>query len=322
MRDRGIEVQPLVRRRAQRIGRAGERWLAELPTLVRDVAELWSLTLGPALSGGSAGYVVAARTLDGRRAVLKVALPDPDAEAQIHTLRSAGGHGYVRLLAYDIARLAMLQEELGPPLSRLGLTPERQIGILSATLRRAWQIPRSQDDGRGIRDARGVRDVKDKATSLAELVRDLWQELDHPCSTAAYDQAMTYAERRAAAHAPERCVLVHGDPHPDNALRAPAARAGAESGFVFVDPDGFPADPAYDLGVVLRDWCPELLAGDAPRLARRYCSLLADETATDPRTVWEWGYLERVSTGLYLLAHGAHDRARPFLATAELLAER
>ncbi|MFD0851280.1 aminoglycoside phosphotransferase, partial [Actinomadura adrarensis] len=120
---------------------------------------------------------------------------------------------------------------------------------------------------------------------------------------------------------PERCVVVHGDPHLGNALQAKTARDGAESGFVFVDPDGFVDDPAYDLGVVLREWNDELLASDDPsRTARRYAELLADGSGLEDETaIWEWGYLERVSSGLYLLELGADDLARPFLETAEAL---
>jgi streptomycin 6-kinase len=117
----------------------------------------------------------------------------------------------------------------------------------------------------------------------------------------------------------ECCVVVHGDPHPGNALCVPVPRAGAESGFVFVDLDGFLADPAYDLGVVIRDWNSRLPAGDAASPARRYCRLLADHTGLDQRAIWEWGYLERVSTGLYILERGAEDLARPYLETAERL---
>ncbi len=37
------------------------------------------------------------------------------------------------------------------------------------------------------------------------------------------------------------------------------------------------------------------------------------------QAIWEWGYLERVSTGMYCLAFGAAERGQPFLDTAELL---
>jgi streptomycin 6-kinase len=59
---------------------------------------------------------------------------------------------------------------------------------------------------------------------------------------------------------------------------------------VFVDPDGFLGDPTYDLGVVLRDWCPELLAAHAPSLAHRYCRQIAARTGMDPAAIWDWGF--------------------------------
>jgi len=118
---------------------------------------------------------------------------------------------------------------------------------------------------------------------------------------------------------PERCVIVHGDAASANAVQVLAPRAGAESGFVFVDPDGFLGDPTYDLGVVLRDWCPELLAGDAPSVAHRYCRQMAARTGMDVAAIWEWGFLERVSTALYVLSITPEDLTRPHLTTAEAL---
>lgn len=62
---------------------------------------------------------------------------------------------------------------------------------------------------------------------------------------------------------PEPSCLPTRHPHPANALQVKTPRVGAEAGFVFVDPDGFPCEPAYDLGVVLREWNAELLAGES-----------------------------------------------------------
>ncbi|SEG96940.1 hypothetical protein SAMN05444920_110160 [Nonomuraea solani] len=54
--------------------------------------------------------------------------------------------------------------------------------------------------------------------------------------------------------------------------------------------------------------------------ALRYADRRAAASGHDETAIWEWGYLERVSTGLYLLSFGADHLARPFLATAEQLA--
>ena len=237
-----------------------------------------------------------ARTAEGGDAILKIAIPEVGFADELRVLESAQGHGYVRLLAADREREALLLEVLGPPMASLALPPEQQITLLCQMLRQAWQAPRPA--------SLVVMPDDEKAGQLARMVSRLWEELGHPCSERVVSQALRYAERRAAAFDLERCVVVHGDPHPWNALQVLAPRVGAEAGFVFVDPVGFLADPAYDLGVVLRDWCAQLLAtgtaGAAAALARRYCALLSAETGVEETAIWEWGFLERVSSGLVL----------------------
>ena len=46
---------------------------------------------------------------------------------------------------------------------------------------------------------------------------------------------------------------------------------------------------------------------------------MAEHTGVDPNVIWEWGYLERVSTGLYMIEFGAPTHGRQLLATAEAL---
>ncbi|HEV8653541.1 MAG TPA: aminoglycoside phosphotransferase family protein [Actinomycetes bacterium] len=273
-----IEVPALTRQRAMQLGERGERWLAELPDLVAELARRWAITLGPMLPGGNASLVTWARTADSGQAVLKVAIPESGFADQVRTIAAARGRGYVGLLAHDLRRHAMLQEALGPAMADLGLSPERAIALLCQTLSQAWTVPRPE--------GATVAAEQEKAAQLGRMVARLWDALGRPCPERVVAQALRFARQRAAAFNLDGCVVVHGDPHPGNALRVPASRAGAESGFVFVDPDGFLADPTYDLGVVLRDWCPQLLAGDAPTLAERYCRLLASETGLDETAIW------------------------------------
>jgi len=189
----------------------------------------------------------------------------------------------------------------------LGWPPERQIDALCSTLLQAWRP--AQDASSAV--------LRAKADALGELVARLWEEQSRPCSTRVVDRALAYARHRADDRADP--VVVHGDPHPGNLLQVRAARAGAKSGFVFVDPDGFIAPRAYDLGVVVRDWCPQLSVGDAKALAWGHCARAAARTGVAARAVWEWGFLERVSSGLYARSLGLAEIGDPFLATAERL---
>ena len=144
---------------------------------------------------------------------------------------------------------------------------------------------------------------------MGTWIAGAWSRLGEPVSKQVVEQALRYAERRAA-EATTELVMVHGDPHPGNLLAVLGPRPGAEAGYVFVDPDGFVADRAYDLGVALRDWTGLLLGPDARRTAERLCAVLAERSRVDAQRIWEWGFLEGVSTGLYLLdvVHGPEVR--------------
>lgn len=113
---------------------------------------------------------------------------------------------------------------------------------------------------------------------------------------------------------------MHGDAHVGNALRARAGEADRTHRFKFVDPECFLAEPAYDLGVSMRDWSAELLAGDVVEDGRELCAALARLSGVSPQPIWEWGFVERVSTGLFALQFGAEQMGRDALAVADLWA--
>jgi hypothetical protein len=64
----------------------------------------------------------------------------------------------------------------------------------------------------------------------------------------------------------------------------------------------------------------ELLeAPDTKRAARDRCASLSRLTAVDPDAIWDWGFMERVSTGLLALRVGREPLGNEMLAVAEAL---
>jgi streptomycin 6-kinase len=288
--------------RAKAVVAGAERWLDELPALVADLEREWAITVGRPFTDGTEALVAEATRADGTPAVLKLLVPrayDDLAVHEITVLRLADGDGCVRLLRADAERGAMLLERLGRSLHDLGLPIGRRHEILCTAARRLWRPA----------PGCGLPTGADKGRWLIDYVTTVWEELDRPCSARAVEHAVACAERRIAAHDDERAVLVHGDVHQWNALRS-------GDGFKLVDPDGLLAEAEYDLGVIIREDPLELLAGDPFKQAR----WLAERTGRDSTAIWEWGVVERVSTGLVLTQVGLEPVAGGMLAAADHIA--
>lgn len=157
----------------------------------------------------------------------------------------------------------------------------------------------------------GLPTGADKGRWLIEFITTTWEELDRPCSEAALDHALACAARRVAARDDERAVLVHGDVHEWNTLQA-------KDGFKLVDPDGLLAEAEYDLGVLMREDPVALLSGDLFERAR----FLADRSGLDAVSIWEWGVVERVSTGLLCTKVDLQPIGRQMLIAADRVAQQ
>ncbi len=293
-------IPEIVRKQAIVVG--ADRWLEELPALVADLERDWSITVGRPYTGGTEAFVAEATLEDGGEAALKLLVPRPGdaARNEITDLRLATGEGCARLLRDDVYRRAQLLERLGTTLYELALPLAQRHEILCSAAERVW---RSAPDC-------GLPTGAEKGHWLVDFITTTWEELDRPCSERALDYALTCAARRIAAHDDERAVLVHGDVHQWNALKV-------NDGFKLVDPDGLLAEAEYDMGILMREDPFELLAGDAHERAE----WLAERTGLDATAIWEWGVVERVSTGLLATKIDLQPEARQMLALADRASE-
>lgn len=290
------------------MGGAGTAWLEQLDATVRRVAADWDLQVGKVLDGGS-GALVAEVSMSGDvAAILKIAVPDPDLSTlEADVLRAAGGRGYARLYHNNRAERAMVVERLGPPMWQQHWPQDRQLPLYCGALQEAWQV---------TFDPQGLIDGAGKAAWLEDFIPRTWESLERPCSERTVALALDFAARRRTAFDPARAVICHGDAHPGNLL-APLESGGT---YKFIDPEVGFTEPEYDLGCWLRGWRPRRrLEPDLGRLARKAAGHLALLTGTDEQAIWEWGFVERVSSGLLLMQLG-HEEGESYLSIADDIA--
>jgi streptomycin 6-kinase len=290
----------VVRNKARVAGASA--WLDELPALVAGLEQEWSISVGDAFADGTEAFVAAATLADGTPAVLKLVVPRAGdaARHEAIALQLAEGDGCARLYRADHERQALLLERLGPSLHSLGWPAGLRHEVLCDTAARVWRAAAGA----------GLPTGAQKGAWLCEFIVTTWEALDHPCAERTVEGALAAAQHRIAAHDDERAVLVHGDVHQWNALVA-------GDGFKLVDPDGLLAQAEYDLGIIMREDPVELLQGGP----RDRASWLAARTGLDATAIWEWGIVERVSTGLLGTQVELQPVARQMLEAADAVAQ-
>ncbi|HZX07854.1 aminoglycoside phosphotransferase family protein [Kribbella sp.] len=273
-------------------------WLDQLPGLVDSLAKEWSLVIGSSLAGGHVALVVEVTLADGTPAVLKIGVPGRDVGPEAMVLRLANGSGCAKLLREDLSRQALLLERLGAPMYDLVADPASRHDLLCDVAVRLWR-PIGPDV-----------DLPTGAT-LAEQYADrlpkLWEQAGRPCSPATVADALNCMNRRRLAHDDRSAVLVHGDIHELNALQA------SDGSYKLIDPAGLRAEPACDLGTIVR--CNPDLGDDL----RARTALLASRTGVDATAIWEWGTIHRVVSGVYACSIGFQPFGELLLAEADRL---
>lgn len=302
------ELPDAARSRAEAAGDAGRRWMRDLDETVRALADGWNLSIGDALPGGSESLVLAVRQHDGTDAVLKIRMPgDDDFEGEARTYELSRGRGLATLYARSDDHRALLMERLGPCIADLGWSVSPQIDAICRTLKELWHTPLDGDS---------MPTGGWKANWLADFIGQSWQRLGRPCARRTRDRALDFAAERADAHLSATTVLVHADAHEHNLLLVRGQDCKPGTPCKFVDPDGLLAEPACDLAVPMRGFSTELR--DAPmRRGRQRCAYLAEICGVDEWAIWQWGFMERVSTGLHLLELGIEEEAREMLKIAD-----
>lgn len=294
------------RRRRARSDRDLASATAHFTASLASVCAAWDLTARGWFDGGAGMPTLDVVRADGTAAVLKIAEPGGLDDAA-RVMVGADGKGYAQVLAWDQTAGALLTERLGPDLWSEQTTLVAQGTVVAPLLREAWMLPLSLG-----------KPFEGKAAGLASILADLGPRYGSGHESA-LGLAATYARELARSERPE--VVCHGDAHGGNVLR----RA---QGWALIDPDGFVGEPAYDLGVVLRDACREFVAAEDAEPGAGVALLhvgsqhLATLAGVDVERVWRWGFVERVTTGLYLAWHGHADEALSFLDTATSIARR
>lgn len=230
-------------------------WVAQLPTIVRDVARRWSLRLGePFQPGGRSAWVAPATDPGGRDLVLKVGWWHRRAAHEADGLRAWQGRGAIRL---GDAHVTLLLERCRPGAALAETVPEpEQDLVVAELLQKLW-----------IRPPPGhpFRPLEDMCQAWASEFSNQLAETPGLCDPGMARTAV-HLLRTLPATA-DRQVLLSTDLHAGNVLSA------HRKPWLVIDPEPHVGDPAYDPVQHLLN-CDERLPADPRGLAHSMADLL------------------------------------------------
>jgi streptomycin 6-kinase len=205
--------------------RGGAAWIAELPRLVAECAEHWSLELEQPFDAAFSLVVPAGDV------VLKLNPPgEPESEHEADAFERWSGRGAVRLLARNDARSALLIERCRPG-TQLWLLPDDEATEVAADVLEQLWLPA---DG-------PFRRLEDEAARWAGELPG--RSLD----PALVDRAVSFL--REAGPTQRESVLLHQDFHGGNLLES-------ERGWLAIDAKPLVGEREFDVSSLIRDRRP------------------------------------------------------------------
>ncbi|HEV2359815.1 MAG TPA: aminoglycoside phosphotransferase family protein [bacterium] len=253
----------------------GAAWLESLPSLIEECERRWHVRIAEESFELSFNYVAPALTAQGRDVVVKIGVPRPELESEIRTLRVYAGGAAVELLDADEQQGMLLLERVRPASKLSDAVDDDQATVIAArVMRDLWRpLPAGHTFPAAAHWAAGLR-----------RLRRRFDGGTGPFDARLVETAEALFEELPASAAP--AVLVHGDLHHFNILSA------TRRSWLAIDPKGLAAEPAYDVGALLRNPSPDLYLNSA--VQQRRVELLAAELGLDRHRVAGWGVAQAV----------------------------
>ncbi|MCS1351084.1 aminoglycoside phosphotransferase family protein [Mechercharimyces sp. CAU 1602] len=248
-------------------GEQGQKWIKELPLLLKHCEQAWSLNI---TSYFPISYNIVANAIQGERTVVvKLSLPGKEFEREAAALAYYEGRGAVNLLEMDVTRGALLLERVEPGESLKSVPDDEEATLIAATLIQELYQPKPRHSTFVHTRAMEVEWGKMKANPpfASEMIIRGEQLFSILHQTMPSEQ------------------FLHGDLHHDNILRS------TEGTWRAIDPKGMVGEPTYQVLSFLLNHLPPKIE-ERITLTRRRIEIFASELQLDPVRIMQWGYCQ------------------------------
>ncbi|MBX7060436.1 MAG: aminoglycoside phosphotransferase family protein [Pyrinomonadaceae bacterium] len=258
---------------------AGKRWLEELPQLIVSLETRFAISVGLPFQNINFNFVAPAETIDGRKAVLKIAPPSNDAEihSEARYVRTLDGNGVVKLLAERAEDRALLIERAVPGKMLTDLYTDDPLGAVDVAVELLDTIRMPVPENLGA------------AVLLDDWFANLERAKGSEFPRRYVDRTREIYSRLGGAKS-----YLHGDFHLENIV-------SSCDDFVLIDPKGLIGHIGFEIAVFLNNfrwWLDE--DADLPRLLDAAVKKFSVATGISESELREWAYAHVVLTSWWI----------------------
>lgn len=276
-------------------GKKGEQWLNNLPNLLSYCEKEWSLVIGPPFKNLNFNYVSSVRLPDGKSAVLKLTLPNPELNTEIKALEIFNGEGAVRLLGTNLEQGALLLESLEPGEKLKNIHNDEQAAKIAVDVMQQLWKPMNE-------------------TASFPTVESWFDQLKniYPLPASLVDRARKIAQEQIDSMG--KPMLLHGDLHHENILSA------KRRPWLAIDPKGVVGEREYEVGAFLRNPIPEIVTQmNTKKILLRRLDQFSDLLGFDRQKIQAWAFAQAVLAAFWAYEDTTDDTWKAFVACAEIL---
>lgn len=256
-------------------GAKGAQWFEDLPGLIEEISENWSLVVEEFYPNLSYHFVAPCICANGTKAVLKLGFNEPDSIvfSEAKMLELLQGNGTVKLLRFDRKRCALLLERLMPGEDLTAIcrkSDEQATAIAVDVIKKIWRTKVETNE---------FPDLRKWTASFRNGENTDFSRHHFQKAQRIFDELIGNSEAR----------LLHGDLHHQNILSA------EREPYLAIDPKGIIGDIGFEIAVFLnnpRSWI--LFNPNRREILEKRIRQFADSFEIEPLDLRKWAYAEAV----------------------------
>lgn len=265
----------------------GQAWLRALPRQLAQLQDKLHITLTSPFNSLTYHYVVGAQTQDGQAVVLKCGVPNPELRLEINALQFYEGQSSVRLIDSDADEGWMLMERICPGDVLTSIKDDdKRTRIAVEVMQRFWP---------------SIQPHLHSFISIAAWLDGLKQFKAAYCEFLLSQRQINYAIDAASdlLTSQGEPVLLHGDLHHDNILKAERLP------WLAIDPKGVIGEREYEYGALLRHPQPFIFNHDNPKaLCKRRIDIITEMTGLYRQRLLLWAFVQAVLSVWWMIEDG------------------